>query len=75
MGMPNMGSFSNLGINPSDILKNIEGKIHYPATKDQIVHVINDIPDIPDPAKQLVENKLPDGEYKNVDDIKKVIHI
>jgi hypothetical protein len=74
MDMPNVSSFANMG-NVGEMLNNLKGKIDYPVKKEQIISIINDIPNIPEPVKKLIESKLPDGEYRSLDDIKNAVHL
>jgi hypothetical protein len=51
-----------------DLLKD---HINFPADKGQILQQVQNVPGIPDQAKDLIQSKLPDGTYNNIDEVKK----
>lgn len=66
MDLPNIGNAGTDGM-----LDMIKDKINFPADKSQILQTIQNIPGVPDQVKSLIQNKLPDGTYNNIDEVKK----
>lgn len=56
-----------------DSLEALKDKVQFPATKQEIVEAVNKIPDIPEPVKELIQQKLPDKQYGSLDDIKSAV--
>lgn len=53
------------------MLDMIKDKINFPADKGQILQQVQNIPGVPDQVKSLIQDKLPDGQYNNIDEVKK----
>lgn len=55
------------------MLEKLNDNLDYPASKEQIMQTMDVVPQIPDQAKELAKNKLPDKEYGSIDDIKNAL--
>lgn len=67
MNIPGMNTIGNGGA----MLDMLKDKINFPADKGQILQTVQNLPGIPNEVKQLIESKLPDGTYNNIDEVKK----
>lgn len=56
-----------------DSLQILKDKVQFPATKQEVVEAVNNIPDIPDTVKSLIQEKLPDKKYGSINDIKSAV--
>lgn len=69
MDMPNIGNLTNM----SGMLDTLKDHVDFPATKDDIVSAMDNVSGVPGQAKDMVMDKLPDREYKSIDDIKNAL--
>jgi hypothetical protein len=67
MNIPGLDSVGGSGA----MLDMLKDKINFPADKGQILQTVQNVPGIPDQVKDMIQNKLPDGTYNNMDEVKK----
>lgn len=55
------------------ITKKVEEKVDFPASKEEIMGALDNVPEIPDQVKEMAEDRLADKEYKNINEVKNSI--
>lgn len=55
------------------IEKKIEEQVDFPASKEEIMNALDNAPGIPDQIKKMADERLPEKEYKDAEDVKNSI--
>ncbi len=69
--IPGVGDFSKI----SGMIDKIGNSLNFPASKDEVVDAVNNAPEMPDQAKNYVQEKLPDKNFNSIDDVKNALGI
>lgn len=71
VNIPGVGDFSKI----SGMIDNIGNSLDFPASKDEVVDAVKNAPELPDQAKNYVQEKLPDRNFNNIDEVKNALGI
>ncbi len=58
-----------------EAIEHIKEHIKYPATKKQMIEACNMMYDVPKADKEWFEKNLPEGTYKNADEVLKALKL
>jgi hypothetical protein len=56
-----------------EMVTHIKDHMSYPATKQAIVEMCNNMAHVPESARQMVADKLPDRMYNSADEVMKAL--